>query len=279
MFQEALDSEVDSAKNTLQSILYYTKSCYTMILSCFSDEETGNPMVAGFQDDLDSEDDVAARAPVTIATDDIDISSDEDEKQETPVPQIHIAQDEDYEFEKVDMPKEKIDLPKSDKKRERSRSPKLKPDKENKDESDNTSKELYNGHKDSNDGKVSTKEAAKDKTRDTVKDVAVKDTVKSTIETSKADRNMDKNKEKRKPQPVVDSEESGEDEDDDGGVQVLQDIEDISEDDMDGSGDTAVQPTVQQDAEDMEDEVSGFILKNLYVYKCFGLYISFGDWR
>ena len=73
-----------------------------------SDEEGGNPLVAGFQDDLDSEDELATpAATVTVATDDIELSSEEEEQNSPAVPdQPTIIADQDYEQEndKIKVP-------------------------------------------------------------------------------------------------------------------------------------------------------------------------------
>ncbi|CAH1785865.1 unnamed protein product [Owenia fusiformis] len=44
-----------------------------------SDDDGGNPMVAGFQDDLDSDDELNAESHVHIASNDVELSSDEEE--------------------------------------------------------------------------------------------------------------------------------------------------------------------------------------------------------
>ena len=58
------------------------------MFSCDSDDEGVNPMVSGFQDDLDSEDEMEAPKPVIsakpkISAQDIDLTSDEEEEEDT----------------------------------------------------------------------------------------------------------------------------------------------------------------------------------------------------
>ena len=182
-------------------------------------------MVAGFQDDLDSEDDMVARVPVTIATE--DISSDEEE---APVsaPEIQIAQDEDYEFEKIDLPKPDKKSPKPDKKL--SKEEKVQPVKSTPEKDTNVS--LKNGHKES---------------------------VKQTVVAKDSDK-----KDRNKPAPdIVVSEKSDEEEEEEeeNGIQILQDKEDISEDEQDG-GPTAY----TQQEEEKVGEIWGLFLLIIYLF-------------
>lgn len=67
--------------------------------------------MAGFQDDLDSEDDLASPTQVTVATEDVELSSEEEQSSPAIPEQPTITADQDYEQES-----EKIKVPKANKK-------------------------------------------------------------------------------------------------------------------------------------------------------------------
>ena len=79
----------------------------TLCMLCSDDEEVGNPMVAGFQDELDSDDEAelskASAKPTlsTIPSQDVDLSSDDDEDKD---------KNDGIPIQPVIMPDEDVDL-------------------------------------------------------------------------------------------------------------------------------------------------------------------------
>jgi hypothetical protein len=172
-------------------------------------------MVAGYQDDLDSEDDVVARAPVTVTT--VDLSSDEEEDKAAAAPEIQITQDEDYEFEKIDLPKADNKASKVEQKSPKKPEQKLPQKMENEPKKFAPEKnKLENGHKESAKQTVVAKDMAKAKESD--------------------------KKDTKKVATVITADTDSDSSDEDGGIQVLQDKEDISEDELNGG----TTPKVQQ---------------------------------
>lgn len=60
-----------------------------------SDESTGNPMVAGFQDELDSDDDYTTSQSKGVVTEDIDLSSDDERPITVSTKSVELSSDED----------------------------------------------------------------------------------------------------------------------------------------------------------------------------------------